>query len=125
MSNPVGLEWFIGRDLGDWFVRLRWDSEADVVHWIDIELFEIASLDPDGSPMFRNSPEIGPDLSTVASVPDLSGFVKWDGCSQFYFPEAPGPQFHFDDDRSVVRVFEAIREARRVAMARVMRVEFV
>lgn len=42
-------------------------------------------------------------------VPYMNGFIKWDSCSQFYFPSESVP-LHFDSPRDYERHFELFRQ---------------
>jgi len=115
---PIRRTFFVGEGLDAHFIRLRW-SDPEPVTWIDVEIFRVVS-EKDGQPMFLNAPEMGPEMSTEARIPEIDGFVKWDGCTQLGFTDRDHLAMHFDGDEQIVQMCDAIREARRVALVDVM-----
>ena len=70
--------------MGDFGFRLCWEASD---YWMNVHVFEITARDgKDDRPMF---PKMGaqsrPDdvYSHEEAEPYLTGFVKWDGCSEF------------------------------------------
>jgi len=68
--------------LGDFGYRLAW-SVSD--HWADVVVYEIVGRDENNKALFNNKEAVSePDVESHAEAePVLTGFVKWDGCSQF------------------------------------------
>lgn len=68
--------------MGEFGFRLVW-AVAD--HWVDVVAYEITYRDESGKPMFNRAdwqslPD--PVASHEQAETYLTGFVKWDGCSE-------------------------------------------
>lgn len=102
-------------------VRLFWSpSEThQPTHWIDFEIFEAIGLDginADSPPAYYASEERDLSANTTTdldkAVPDVSGFVKWDGCTQIYFSaDRNTPALHYDDRAGLAGLLAAIVRA--------------
>jgi hypothetical protein len=100
-------------------VRLFWKpneaSGHQPTHWIDFEILEAAGrggTEDDSPLLYYASDERSMCAMTTdieKAVPDCSGFVKWDGCTQIYFPDEPA--LHYDDISGLVGMFAAIARA--------------
>lgn len=118
-KKPVRHEyWTHGQELGSYLVRFRWDSEGDdKPTWIDFEVHEVVtqSLEND-DPQFQITDELcdgttdNPDLAE----PTVSGFVKWDGCTQIYFPSEPA--IHADGQGDLTCLFNCLLDVRTKAL---------
>lgn len=103
-------EFLFGPDCAEWLVRLHWESD-DKVYWVGFKLFRnrvlnLPRLYGDG---FEENP--GDDEA------DVSGSVKWDGCTNFDGGEAA---MHACDEDDLRRMFDVISKARRVALIEIM-----
>jgi hypothetical protein len=115
-----------GAQFGRW-IHLYWSETSDHVLWIDFEIFEAFGCSlPGGGIGQRKTPLNGPPLfyATEArelgdrssttndidfAVPTVLGFVKWDGCTQIYFPN--DGHVHRDDLESLAGLFSSICRA--------------
>lgn len=43
-----------------------------------------------------------------------TGFIKWDGCQQIYFPDSSGPTLHFDEVEDVAGFMTALIVVRQL-----------
>lgn len=104
-------------------IRLYWTvsgtSGHQPTHWIDFEIFEAVGLDgvrDDSPPLYyaTESRELSDGVTTDLdkAVPDVSGFVKWDGCTQVYFSaDRDTPALHYDDRAGLAGILAAIVRA--------------
>lgn len=81
------------------------------VYWVDFELFEVIWKDDDGILRYQlrgspNSPDPTGDLDHAEVA--ASGFVKWDGCTQFQVADV-----HVDGRGELEALFSVIEEVRR------------
>lgn len=104
-------------------VRLYWNPDTGgdrrPTNSIDFEIYEPIGLDGpafDSPPFYYSTEErqLGKPTTTDldAAVPDVFGFVKWDGCTQVYFADK-GPALHCDDCEGLAGVFAAITRVQR------------
>lgn len=97
---------------------IRWAFEETPTHWVDFAVFSVVGCDESG-PMYP-SPGAMSSMDTVSDIeeaaPTVEGFVKWDGCTQFSFPDA----VHIDSRDDMDSLFEAIQYARQVAMVEII-----
>lgn len=110
---PAGDGSVLGR-----VVRLYWAPSAasghQPTHWIDFDIYESVGLDgtsDDSPPLYyaTETRELSDGVTTDLdkAVPDVTGFVKWDGCTQIYFSEQQ-PALHYDDRESLAGMLAAI-----------------
>lgn len=112
--------WFGSTDsFPAYLVRFFWDTNdgATVPHWIDFQIFSVVARTMTGVPEFyaNESMELADGLTQdlTAAHPECSGFVKWDGCSQFYFAaDRNEPALHFDDAESMQMFLGCLTYAR-------------
>ncbi len=88
------------------------------IYWIDFQIFEVIGYDwgagVKGRKFFNlkkspRSPEPVYTYDEAAVI--VEGFVKWDGCTQFDFPEG----IHVDSKRHLDALFSAVCRARELA----------
>lgn len=99
-------------------IRLYWTpneaSGHQPTHWIDFEIFEAVGLDgvrDDSPPLYyaTESRELSDGVTTDLNkaVPDVHGFVKWDGCTQIHFPDG----LHYDDRAGLAGILATVVRA--------------
>jgi len=120
-NKPVRATFTHGGDaqgLGRMVIRLRWDdSDPRGPFWVDFEVHEVVALvHPDMAMHYTRAGadhnlDTTPDLDLAEAV--VHGFVKWDGCTQVYWDEP----MHVDSESDLEALFEAVRIARREAVA--------
>jgi hypothetical protein len=108
--------------VGSYVVRLYWGDESKIL-WVDFEIYLVAAreLAPnywgtkdgtrDGRPAYHDDKlHFVTDLD--AACPAVTGFVKWDGCTQFHLARG----LAHVDSRTELRAFgDAIDKARELA----------
>jgi hypothetical protein len=118
-KHPVMREFHVGEEANGFLVRLRWEpweSRDGLTGWVDFELFEVIGMQDDGKHMYHQKGySSSPDQYTLS--PDeaemqASGFVKWDGCTQFNTDDG----VHVDGKADMEAFLEALRRARADAM---------
>ena len=121
-AKPVRATFVHGGDaqgLGRLVIRLRWNDgevrkEPAIV---DFEVLEVVALvHPHMTPHYRREGTDRPMDTTEEldlAQPVVHGFVKFDGCTQAWWDEP----MHVDHEDSLNALFEAVRIARREAMA--------
>jgi hypothetical protein len=105
-------------------VRLYWGDDPKVL-WVDFEIYLVAArqLAPghlsvrsgvvEGLPAYHDD-KLHFVTDIDAARPDVTGFVKWDGCTQFRL--APGSGLAHVDSRAGLHAFcDAIDKARELA----------
>jgi hypothetical protein len=105
-------------------VRLYWGEDLKIL-WVDFEIYLVVAreLAPnhwgtrkgtrEGAPAYHDD-KLHFVTDIDAARPDVTGFVKWDGCTQFRL--APGSGLAHVDSRSQLRAFtDAIDKARELA----------
>lgn len=86
---PVHVEFALAEYLGGLGFCLRWTLRGDT--WADVEAFEIVGRYTDSGATIYNrkgytfSPDPVDTIDEAATY--LTGFVKWDGCSEFAFAD--------------------------------------
>lgn len=94
-------------------------NEDGETYWVDFQIFEIVGCDHEpyqapGRKFFnRKGATSSPDpvYTYEEAQPIVDGFVKWDGCTQFEFPDG----VHVDCKRHLEALFSAVGEARKAA----------
>jgi hypothetical protein len=84
----------------------------DQFMWVDFEIIEVLGFEKDGRECYnRRDSSRSPDplYELDNAEPIASGFVKWDGCTQF------NADIHIDGRAHLEHLLEAIAEARRLA----------
>jgi hypothetical protein len=127
MKKPVCLK-IQANKIGDFAIWLRCDtlpewteeSGARRTHWVDFEIFEAVGRENDGTLLFGE--HFFPELE-IAN-PTVHGFVKWDGCTQFWFgdPADSHDGAHVDSKADLDKLFAAIHLARAEA-AKILKME--
>lgn len=129
-------------------VRLRWDEDAHTgrVTWVDFEVFAAAgyeekqpsdpvsprqihaatgSIPPGAKVLFdrvhdasaAGQPSVTDDLEVAEMC--VRGFVKWDGCTQFWTGDPRDPNSgvtHFDDPQALEDWCEMLKQVREWAL---------
>lgn len=92
-----------GRELPSIFVRAKLNGE----HWLDYKIWEITGI-VDGDKPFIGSQDNGMDPANLETDDDclLTGFIKWDGCAQFYMQNEPA--YHSDDRESALILWNLV-----------------
>jgi hypothetical protein len=71
---------------------------ADVFsHHVNFTIYEVITLEKDGSPLFQDPKEkiSGIFVNTIEQAePYVHGYIKWDGCSNWYFDEQDKCMLH-------------------------------
>ncbi len=97
---------------------IRWAYEDSPTHWVDFAVFDVVGCTDDGPcyllPGWGSTMDSTQDIEQAG--PMVEGFVKWDGCTQFSFPDG----VHIDSLDDMADLFAAIEHARRVAMVEII-----
>jgi hypothetical protein len=105
-----------GDMVGGHEVHWAWRAEDGKVLWVDFAIFEVETVFEDGSRRYE-SLSTGAEASMVAdAVPVATGFVKWDGCTQWSFPHGA----HADSRAELECLHAAVAAARRVAISEIL-----
>lgn len=109
------------KDTSEFLIRFYGDThldsrKSDVRSWIDFEIFEVLAMSNDDQGNLTVRFYAGEDGTNDMSEdlekawPICSGFVKWDGCTQFNLASV-----HVDHHDQLDALFHAIQEARQIA----------
>lgn len=109
------------RGIGSYLVRFRWRPEDDKVYCIDFEAHEVIS-DP---PAFLVGDDVSDGLTEdpEKATPTVTGFVKWDGCTQIYFPGEPA--IHAEGQGDLTALFDCLLKVRINALTRMGSLEYL
>jgi hypothetical protein len=93
---------------GEFGFRIVWSCLS---HWANFRVFEVVSRTEDGQPSFTRRywvslPDHVEDIELA--VPYVTGFVKWDGCCEFDYPEGSGAE-HFCGARDLIKHFALLK----------------
>lgn len=93
---------------GEFGFRIVWSCQT---HWANFRVFDVVSRDENGKPSFTRSgwkslPDHTEDINLA--VPYVTGFVKWDGCCEFDFPDGSGAE-HFCGARDLIKHFALLK----------------
>lgn len=102
---------------GEYVLRLKWEvTDDERVIWVNFWLYETTAVDDDGRHYQRKDARVSPDLvvSFAEAEDAASGFVKWDGCTQFEMARV-----HVDGRIGLDKLCQALQRARLEA-ARLM-----
>ena len=81
---------------------------------LEFEVHEKSAEESDGTPLFGDCMSPGPSKEPCASSLLWSGFVKWDGCTQWHPGEDAQPM-HYDDAADVPDLRAIILQLWRLA----------
>jgi hypothetical protein len=102
----------------EWGLRLAGES-----HWVNFEIIGVASWNLDGSvaEWGRGGEPARGDVPFEKAEPVLSGFVKWDGCTEVRFGDRESGQEHFcsaaEDATEIGTVWQwALRKAHQMML---------
>lgn len=118
-KKPIVKE-IAATELEGYALRFRCDTIAGWMpehntrrsHWVDFEIFETVGQNEDGSFIYMNHDEPF-EASLDRASPVVTGFVKWDGCTQFWFGDEKRAEVaHVDTKEQLDRLFAAIHLAR-------------
>jgi len=102
-----------------YWAEWQWDPMEDGgAAWVDFRVWSSIGTSAEG-PMFSRDDPGGcsdPVSDPREATPLVSGFCKWDGCTQFSFDgDKDAIHVHFDHEREWRELCEAIVHVRRVA----------
>jgi len=103
-SEPI---WLDGGQ--DWAILARCST-----HWMDWEVHECLGLSqPGGTPLFQDNPAT--PMASNSPVPTehsciMNGFIKWDGCTQWWHPNDPWHHDSIDTIPDLRAIVGRIRE---------------
>ena len=102
---------------GDYLLRMFWDDgliEVEVTS-VDFEIYEIVMLADNSGFEYHvkgadSSSEFTPNIEEAQIM--INGFIKWDGCMQFYLRDEP---LHVDEDIQLDQLLATLKSAREEA----------
>ena len=99
-----------GRSSGnEYLARLHW-TPGETIHVVEFALFQVRTCDP-GPRLY------GDQFQPEPCEPELTGSVKWDGCTSFHPGDCP---LHVCNADALTQMFATLAEVRRVALVEVM-----
>jgi hypothetical protein len=105
-------------DAGGFTIRWAHDDEKPI--WCDFAIYPVLGVELGGRVLYETPDAVNPmDAPTSdldAAQPLVTGFVKWDGCTQWWQHDGG----HVDDRATFEEFFDALAEARRVALTEML-----
>lgn len=79
----------------DIWATVVYKQEPDLVHF-DFIAYRIEGLEEGDVPVYRDETTGKDSYDHVVGETIVQGFVKWDGCSHYYFGDKKNSYVHFD-----------------------------